>query len=460
MEIRRSPEVARPTAEKKKPSLTVWIWVAIAILVVAGIVVLALFAFGVFGTKTNKTTDSLSNSGSQTSNDTSEVATGITVEPTPDADELTRLTYGRQFDLRKDEDAEKPFRFSVNAVDTKVSATKDLDQGTLFDLSGTSKDIPLTAWAAPNGKLIAVLQDRNYEKKQGEDGEQTLYVTSVDGRARHNIAEGTLNIFGSPVWSEDSKFLFYSEFFTDGDGTDFKITNKLHVFDVANGKLNSFERPQEDSDGTGLLPKAVRGEDLFVVRVNPGIEDPGELGVISLGANAAADGDFEKLMDFSIAGRGFAISHDGKSVVVARGTGESLGSEAEGPFLIELFDRATGELTELRKSPTERYTAPLFSKDDESIVYGAISGLWRLDIGTKKRTNILSSDEADKIGKSAEVTPVSVRPDDGLLLFTVDSAGSVEFMLVDFDADEAKVADLLDLELKDDEPDNFYGWIQ
>lgn len=466
MEIRRSPEVARPAPEKKTRKVPVWLWVGLVILVVAGLVVGALFVFGVFG-KSDGGTNSEADSLNQSSGDSEDLFKGIAVEATPDADQLTSLIYGRQFDQSKDKDAEKPYRFSVTSVDTdKPGNAEDdsngalaaLDEETLFELNGSTKEIPLNAWVAPNGQLLAVLQDRNYEKKQGDDDEQTLYVTTIDGRARHNIAEGVLNTIGTPVWTDDSRHIIFSTAEIDGDGTDAQVVNTLEVFDVNEGTSSSFERPQEDEDGRVLSLVVVRGDDLFVIRSQDGVEDPGELGVISLGANAEADGAFEKLLDLSAAGRGFSISHDGKSIVVARGTGESLGSDEKGPYMIELLDRATGELTELRESATEKYSSPLFSNDDKSIVYGAISGLWRLDIKSKARTNIFSVDEAEKLGESPEFLPISVRPDDAYLLFSLGVDDNAQLMLVDFDAEEAKTSELLDLGSEEDESGTFYGW--
>jgi hypothetical protein len=458
MEIKRSPSVARPVEGVKARPRWILIVVIIAIvLLLIGGVFAAYWFFSSRSTEPSTSTNQANTTDNQSTptEPTQEDKTGLPVKKAPQADDLQRVVYGRFTDLRKEEsksEGDKDYEYSVSLAESVGDG--ELDEEEFISRQLDEGAIPIEGWVAPNGDLIAIRE----EADKANNKPQRLFVRTISGQGETTVIEGdSLDMFGTPIWSQDSKLLIYASYSREEVEGQTQSNVSLVAFDVEKGQAITSERAEEEREGLAFVPKFVRGDELFVVRAQPDVEDAGELGVITIASDGKLDGDFEKIMDVPIAVRGYDVSYDGKQIILARGSGGNLGADIQGPFILELFDRATGEVEELRESPSERYSQPLFSHDDSAIFYGAVSGLWKIDLESGDRTQLIASDMFDG---TVELSPVSVRPDDGRLLLSVDYAPRTELMLIDSDAEEAAFEDLGDLAASDQQESFFFGWTE
>lgn len=437
MEIKRSPDVVRPVEVAKKAPKWPWVLgVTLGSIIVLG---LGVLGYVMYSQRMQPTSDQVATTptNEQASNVPTEPS-GRTVEPTPDVDELTKAVLGLYNDPLNEDD---PFTgpLSVSAFDLSASRPKATELATLDRAEST---VAVSGTASPNGQFVALLE-----------GEGHVWLVDLSDGTSQEIANDPA-MGGELVWSPDSDKLVWQQAS--------QSATALVSYDVASGETETFQREDESDDNLGLQPLAWRGDELFVRRGAINTEDPGDLGVVEVSSTGDLDGKFSKLFDLPIAARGMDISPDGRMVVLARGSGEELGAASEGPFVVEVLDRDDGNsLVELRRSPDEGYTAPLFTPDGDFLVYAAASGLWRYNLdGSGDRTQLVATDAVEEFVDSPDLRPLSIQPDGSRLVFSAVSDSISRLLAVDLDAEEAAADDLVELTGDTLLGQSLFGWTE
>jgi|GEM_PF-4750347 len=385
MEIKHSnPNVARPVerhAGKRR-----WPWVVLivlGVLVVMGGIVAALYFYGGTLLKRDSTNTAQTNQPN-TPEDQSDgtTVTGLDIKQQPDADDLTNLVIGR-------------FAEDNNMGALKLSTADALDSGELTESKVLTLEPKLeggfvSATMSPNGQFLAVTENQEPSTGPTVELKHVLSLVELSSGDQTVIDDNFMGLPPTLIWTPDSSHIIYV-----GTSVDTRVMQSLNSYDVKTGEVTS-QIPEfaEDEEFT-YQPIMATDNDLFVIKgLIP--EGPGELGTLGLDDKGQIGSDFEKIIDLSMASRGLDVSSDGKQIVFARGTGDSLGDADRGPFVLELLDRSTGEIEELRTSATEEYAAPKFTRDSENIIYGAASGVWMLELESGDRTQLVESSEFDE----------------------------------------------------------------
>jgi hypothetical protein len=457
MEIKRTPtnanpiEVARPRTRKKWP----WIvGVSILVIVVVGIIVYMLLRNDSAEPEVATPTPSETN----TVVPPTEGEQPFSVAKTPAQSELTNVVYGRYESPLESSgpDEQEAFTGPLTVFSADASDTGALPEKRLFEFKRQEGDTPVRGGAvSPNGQFV-VLQEN-----PGATPDTAAYHLSIIELATGKeitLPDVTGDLYGLPVWLPDSSGFVYSTFLLAED----KGTSVLFVYDVARNEVDSYQRDEESAERMALIPLAITKDELIVIRAVGQSGDPGEMGSIEIGERGILNGAFKKIMALPESISGFDISSDAQLIIMTRGSGTDLGSLDSPPFVLELFDRETGELEELRSSPTEKYTSPRFTADDEGIIYGAVSGLWFLELESGDRRQMFSTETVQSVSSDDIVRPLSVSPSDETLLFTITSPSrkNTQFYTLSIDADDADADELGDLRSENDLEENFFGWTE
>ena len=404
MEIKHSsPQSARPMEVHHGKRRWPWVLLIVlgSLLVIGGIIAALYFYSGRLlnrdaDTTTNNTPtqDQQTDNGDQSSNGDRPSATGFTVDRLPDPDDINSLVIGRF----ADEGDQGP----ISLVTVDASDTGTLRETKVLTLDETIPDPLVRGVVSPNGQFIAVIE-RETPLSGGPTNELDNRITLVE-LSSGQTASVTERLHGviDPVWTPDSHYLIYGN-----SDPDLEQPQQVFSYGVESGETTSIT-PSEDGPGALFIPVAATKDDLFVIRTITATEDPGALGTFGLSSQGELTNDFEKIISLPSASLGFDISADGREIVMAAGSGQI--GDFGGPYTLEILDRSTGEIEELRSSASEKYSSPRFTHDGDRIVYGAASGVWLLDRTSEERTQLI---EAGEFELSDEVArPHLVSPDD------------------------------------------------
>jgi hypothetical protein len=458
MEIKRTPtnanpiEVARPRTRKKWP----WIvgGVSILVIVVVGIIVYMLLRNDSAEPEVATPTPTETN----TVVPPTEGEQPFSVAKAPVASDLTSVVYGRYESPLESKGSEEQEDFTgpLTVFGADASEPGVLKEKRLFEFKRQEGDTPVRGGVvSPNGQFV-VLQEN-----PGATPDTAAYHLSIIELATGKeitLPAITGDLYGLPVWLPDSSGFVYSTFVLAQD----KGTSVLFVYDVERNEIDSYQRDEESADRNALIPLKITKDELIAIRTIAQSEAVGEIGSIKIGERGILNGAFKKIIDPSPAINGFDISKDGQRIIMARGSGDDLGSLDTAPYVLELFDRETGKLEELRSSPTERYTSPRFTSDGEGIVYGAVSGLWFLELESGDRRQLFSTETVESLSSDAIVRPLSVNPSGDIFLFTITSPSrkNTQFYTLPVDAEDADAEELGDLRSENDLEENFLGWTE
>lgn len=466
MEIKRSPDVVRPVEVAKKAPKWPWVLgITLGSIIVLG---LGVLGYVMYSQRMQPTPNQAANEPTnQPPVNAPTQPEGRTIAPTPTTEKLTKAVIALYNDPL---DEDNPFSgpVTLSTFDLGSSRPKPVDVETLErqDLA-----VSVSGVVSPNGQFVGIFEAPGTGTGTDEENGHIWLVDLTDGSAQEIAQDPAFS--GQLVWSPDSTTLVWSQLLrsvtktsqaegSEPTGDEVSTATGLVAYDVASGEMQEFAREDESEDSLGLAPLAWREDELFVRRGAPNTEDPGSIGVIKVGKSGDLDGKFSKLFDVPISARGWDISPDGRKIVLARGTGDTLGAASEGPYVIEVLDRDDGNaLVELRRSPDEAYTAPLFTPDGEFLVYAALSGLWLYNLDDSgDRTQLVATDEVEEFVDSPELRPLSVQPDRSHLVFAAISDNVSRLLAVELDAEEAAADDLVELTDGNLIVQNFLGWTQ
>jgi hypothetical protein len=449
MEIKHSsPSVARPVehhAGKRR-----WPWVLLivlgALIVIGGIIAGLYF----YGGKLISKKDNQANQANETNqtNDTQpdqQSSAGFDVKPEPDTDDLTSLVISRN------EASDQAGKLTLLTADATDSGTLTETKVLTLDPKLTG---PIEAQVSPNGQFALVYQS---DHVGGTVPPEKFGVSIVElSTGKEAIITDSLEDYPYPLfWTPDSEHVI---FFVNKDGNG--PIQSANSYDVASGELASTQFSVVEGEDMSLIPFSVTENDVFVTRTQ--IDADGELGdqeigTLSLSDDAQIGTDFEKIIDVTNANRGMDVSSDGKFIAITRG---GLGD----PTVLELLNRETGEIQELRKSATEDYSSPLFTRDGESIIYSAASGIWMLEIESGDRTQLADSAEFDipVSTPAGSVTPHLISPNDEILVIAVPAGqGNSDFFVLPIGSETVAKDDMGEIEPVDSDEDgrlNVDGW--
>lgn len=455
MEIKRSPDVARPVEVAKKAPRWPWVLaIVVGVVLVLGVGVVAFVMYTQKAPEAGQQANTTTNTGNSTNSTepTPQPQGGArTINPTPNASDLSTLVFGR-YDDPLGETGDTRFSGPLTLVTEDVSASRS-KEAELATLDRGEPSTAVNGIASPNGQFLALYEAPGSRTSEGDEGSAHIWLVDLtDGGTRQEIADNPA-LIGRLVWSSDSKTLTWGEFQTNG--TD------LVTYDLVSGETRRDNRPTEEEDRMGLLVTAIRDDELFAVRQQVGTDDVGSLGVIKVSKDGALDGDFEKLFGLPAGLRGIDISADGRLVAIARGSGERIDAADSGPFVLELFDRSTGDVEQLRTSPSEGYSSPLFTPDGDHLIYAAASGLWSITINDSgDRSQLIDSDALDSLVPSAQLTPLVVQPDGSTVVFTLVTDKASEVFALATDAEEASADDVVELSKSDILNQSVFGWTE
>ncbi len=442
MEIKHSsPEIARPVevhAGKRR-----WPWIVLivlGVLIVIGGIVAALYFYGgrLLNNKpsNNQTSQNQSNQSNQT--EQGSTATGFSVKTDVAKDELTKLVIGR-------------FAEQSDFGHVKLSTADATDSGLLNETKILTPDSQLEGSfmrvsISPNGQFAALFEGETPKtggSASSATPKQQLSVINLSSGKSMAIASSTQDpptLLGREVWTPDSTRIINTR--TDDKG----VLVNLNVYDVENAHTTNLSPTFAAGEEFDLIPRMATADDLFVEKHGVKGDDPGQLGTLKISGDGTISLDFQKIIDISPASRGYAVSPDGSTIVLAMGSGQGLGSTNVAPFILESLDRSTGEVKQLRKSSSEGYSAPLFLPDGESILYGAASGVWMLNLKTEDRTQLVESSIFDNFGDTgiAVVEPTLISPDGKNVVISVpvDKGLSHELYTLPSDSDTEKFSNL------------------
>lgn len=411
-----------------------------------GGILAALYFYG--GKLISNKSDTDQNQTNQDNQTQPDEPSGLSVKPTPDADDLINLVVAR-------------FADEGNRGDLKLSTVDATDTGELTEtkvltLESKREDGVTAATVSPNGQFVALVEHEEPTSGPVDGVTNVLSLVELGSGDQTVIDDDFKSTPPAVVWTPDSEYLIYS-----GTNADTGIIESLNVYNLESGIVGSSVMSLAEGEEFSYVPVAATNNDLFVLKVEPP-EGPGELGTLSLSDSGEVGLDFEKIIDLSMASRGFDVSSDGKQIIFARGTGESLGDAENGPFILELLDRGTGEIEELRTSSSEGYKSPKFTEDGESIIYGAASGIWMLELESGDRTQLVESSEFDNLIDEV-VEPLFISPNGEIVLVgvPVEVGPKYEFYAVPTDGENQPLGELGQIEATPSDEDgalDVFGW--
>ncbi len=407
------PSITQQPAPPQKSSTLIWAWasVAIAIVVAAG----GLGAYYLYLQSRPVT--------SPTGTVTPPIANNLPpTDPTPSLNdvqprnpsELTKLVYVRY--ANPDQAGGDIEVYTSSATESG----KVTDERKLFTIKHNGYS-PARATVSPNGQFIAVtlndfVEERGYDLENSLSSAASNRVIVFDngGQEIAMLRQGT-KFLTSPVWSDDSKKVYFSEIsYPDPIGPP---DSSLIWYDVeTNVTGQQIAALAADAPNRPLQPLEIHGNLLFALAQAIGSEDPGIIYALTLMADGTPTGETKKLLDLSISSRGYDIAEDGSGIVLARGGLEQLGGSEQGPYTLEMFDRTTGKTTILRTSDTEKFAAPIFF-GGQQFVYGTQDGIFTMRTPDQKVTKVFDAKTLDSQGE--EFRPITVRPDGERVVFQV-----------------------------------------
>jgi len=270
----------------------------------------------------------------------------------------------------------------------------------VFDLLGDIYQIPIAggeakplaqgiAWQmqpvySPDGKYIAFTSD--------EDGGDNIWIMNADGTNPHAITTETFRLLNSPAWSPDSQYLVARKHFT---GTRSLGAGEVWMFHVAGGEgVKLTERPNEQKD-LGEPAYSPDGRYIYFSQdATPGktfhYSKDSVKGIYKIKRYDTQTGDIEVLIE----GTGGAIrptpSPDGKTLAYIKRDGfqSTLYSldltSGEETKLYDKLDRDMQETWAIHGV----YPTMSWTKDNKHIVFWAKGKINKLDVDSKKVTDI------------------------------------------------------------------------
>jgi len=270
----------------------------------------------------------------------------------------------------------------------------------VFDLLGDIYQIPIAggeakplaqgiAWQmqpvySPDGKYIAFTSD--------EDGGDNIWLMNADGTNPHPITTETFRLLNSPAWSPDSQYLVARKHYT---GTRSLGAGEVWMYHIAGGEgVKLTERPNEQKD-LGEPAYSPDGRYIYFSQdATPGktfhYSKDSVKGIYKIKRYDTQTGDIEVIIE----GTGGAIrptpSPDGKSLAYIKRDGFQ--------STLYLFDLNSGEETKLYDKLDRDmqetwaihgvYPTMSWTKDNQHIVFWAKGKINKLDVSSKKVTDI------------------------------------------------------------------------
>lgn len=435
MEIRHSsPQTARPVevhAGKRR-----WPWIVLIIIgavAVLGGVVAALYFYGGSLISRDESTAN-SNSDQQNVEGGAGEATSSSSIASVDVDDLTNLVLARFGEVQNNEGIGSAELTTVDATDSG-----ELRESDLLSIEAGADDSVMNIVVSPNGQFAAVSED---------DGSVQVSLVELANGKTSEVTSELPGLVAKPIWSPDSAYFVFG----DIRATD-EEAQHVYTYDVAQGQLADVVPSDDPSDL--FIPFIVTEDDVFGVQTLTASESPGSLGAYGF-SRGELDSDFESIIEMPAQSRGFDVTSDGEMIVLASASGDSLGLP-QAPFQIELLARDTGEITELRSSSSEEYSDPHFMSDGKSIIYGAASGLWMLELDSEDRVQLIESSE---LGTFDDVVrPLLINPSDEFVVaFTSDADSERTYYVVPLDAEEALLDEIGTVEHDTDALEVVLGW--
>ncbi|WP_351010593.1 amidohydrolase family protein [Shewanella sp. S1-58-MNA-CIBAN-0166] len=270
----------------------------------------------------------------------------------------------------------------------------------VFDLLGDIYQIPVAggeakplaqgiAWQmqpvySPDGKYIAFTSD--------EDGGDNIWIMNADGTNPHAITTETFRLLNSPAWSPDSQYLVARKHYT---GTRSLGAGEVWMFHVAGGEgVKLTERPNEQKD-LGEPAYSPDGRYIYFSQdATPGktfhYSKDSVKGIYKIKRYDTQTGDIEVLIE----GTGGAIrptpSPDGKTLAYIKRDGfqSTLYSldlkSGEETKLYDKLDRDMQETWAIHGV----YPTMSWTKDNKHIVFWAKGKIYKLDVDSKKISDI------------------------------------------------------------------------
>lgn len=409
--------LSHPVTNQNKTTL-IWAWtsIGIAAIVVAGVVaVVYLFSNrAVSPTPVPPIVDRVPNDTIPPSRPEDTISTINQVQPRR-PNQLNKLVYVRY--ANPDQAGGDIDVFTSAGVENgKVS-----DERLLFTIKHQGFS-PARASVSPNGQFIAVVLNDYLEQPVNDPnkpftstGSNRVIVYDNGGQEIAVLRQGK-NMLMPPVWSEDSRTVYFSEIsYTSPIGLPDSTLTWYNVETNITGQQVASLTP--DAPNRPMQPLEVHANRLFALAQAIGSEDPGTIYSLSLMPDGTPTGESKKLLDLTISNRGYDILEDGSAIIIAKGGLEELGGSEKGPYTLEMMDVFSGKMTTMRTSATEKFTTPIFF-GGQQFLYGTQDGIFRLTTPDQKVYPIYSEKSPNAV-VGDEFRPISVRPDGGRVVFMV-----------------------------------------
>lgn len=270
----------------------------------------------------------------------------------------------------------------------------------VFDLLGDIYQMPISggeakplaqgiAWQmqpvySPDGKYIAFTSD--------EDGGDNIWIMDADGSNPHPVTKETFRLLNSPAWSPDSQYLVARKHYT---GTRSLGAGEVWMYHLAGGEgVKLTERPNEQKD-LGEPAYSPDGRYIYFSQdATPGktfhYSKDSVKGIYKIKRYDTQTGDIEVLIE----GTGGAIrptpSPDGKTLAYIKRDGFQstlysldLKSGAE----TKLYDKLDRDMQETWAIHGV-YPTMSWTKDNKHIVFWAQGKINKIDVDSKKVSNI------------------------------------------------------------------------
>ncbi len=410
MEIKRTPRATGRAVEQGR-TRSKWPWLLVIIILILVLLAALLVYFVSLSRKVNE-----SNTASQQeeSTSTAEVSgTPAQIATKPAVEEMFNLIFARPTSTISEGREEVSGNFNVYSVD---SAASDLEKTLLGTLDASDWTGHVRGELSPNGQFAYFLSPFACAVFLADLSSDSLTENKTFKPQQVFSCNEFKQYPEQAAWLPDSSGFLFN---VPPNHQEYSKSSWL-LYDLTSGQTKNIdEQGLVDSD-FGYLPVQIVGEELFALRFK--ITDPLKqtLGVIKLEGQAIA-GKFEKIITAPDDINGaFVVSDDGQLISWTRKQKNSGNSLA----LLELLDRATGEIKELRKSGTADYSNSLFNHAGTKLYYTAASGLWSYDLESGKRNQIIDESEVpDSKGKGL-IQAIKIRPDDGALAVRVNPGGA------------------------------------
>ncbi|WP_440875280.1 amidohydrolase family protein [Thalassotalea sp. PLHSN55] len=327
---------------------------------------------------------------------------------------LMTLPASSAFAKASADNTEEPAKWSVNAPQGEFTeAAIDVRQGTwmnvdispdgetlVFDLLGDIYTMPVSggeatalmtdiAWQmqprfSPDGKYIAYTSDEN--------GGDNLWIMNVDGSNAKAVTTETFRLLNSPAWSPDSNYLVGRKHYT---GSRSLGAGEVWLYHKTGGSgVMLTKRPNEQKD-LGEPAFSHDGKYVYFSQdATPGktfhYSKDSEKGIYKIKRLELETGE----IDVVISGKGGAIrptpSPDGKYLAFI--------SRDDFQSNLYLYDLKSGKETKVYEN-LERdmqetwaihgvYTTMAWTPDSENLIFWADGKINKLDLATKKKTDI------------------------------------------------------------------------